>query len=249
MLDHTADIVQCGFRQAAVAITREQVDAILSERHMNVHPITVVTNQWLGHEGGSFTVAMRNVMDTILENLYLVGLFNQGIKGHANFALTGSRDLVMVYFDFKPHFFHGQAHRGTHIVQRIDRRHRKITTLDTRAMACVSIFVCFTRVPVGFFRIDFVRRVAHLGGPAHIVKNKKFILRTKVGNVGDSRGFQIGFCTIGDRTWITFIAFAGGRFDNIAGNVNRGFIGKWVQYRGAGIGHQDHVGFVNAFPA
>ena len=56
-------------------------------------------------------------MYTVLENLVAVGTFYQRVETGADFALAGSGDLMVVYFHFNTHFFHGLAHGGAQILK------------------------------------------------------------------------------------------------------------------------------------
>ena len=249
MLDHTADVVQRRVGQAAVAVSGKQVDAILDQRHMNVHAVAVIADQRLGHEGRGLAVAVRDVVHAVLEDLHFVSLAHQGVEGNTDFALTGGCHFVVMDFDLEAHFFHRQAHRRANVVQRIDRRHREVTALDAGTVTDVAIFIYLDRAPRGFLGIDLVRAMTHFSRPLDVVEDEKFVLGAEVGGVGDAGGLQVSLGAQRDRARVAFVTFAGGRLDDVTGDVDRGLVGKRIERRGFRVGHQDHVGFVDPFPA
>ena len=104
-------------------------------------------------------------------------------------------------------------------------------------MTDVSIFVRLAGIPVSFLRIDMIRAIAHFSGPLNIIKYEKFVFRTEICHVGNTRGFQVGFCATCNRTWIPLVTFAGSWFDNITGDIDCRLIGEWIQYRAIGVRH------------
>ena len=116
-------------------------------------------------------------------------------------------------------------------------------------MTGIAVFVGLARVPFGLFRIDLIRGVSHCSGPLDVVKYEEFVLRAKVGRIGNSRRFQIGLGADGYRPGVALITLAGQRLDYITGNIDSGLIGKRVEYGAISIRHQCHVGFVDALPA
>ena len=216
---------------------------------MNVHAAAVVADQRLGHEGRCLAEAVGDVLHAILEDLQGIGAFGQGVELGADFALARGGHLVMVHFDFHAHPFHGHAHGGTEILQRVHRRHGEIAALDTRTVADVAFLVGLAGIPVAFGGVDLVGRAAHADTPAHVVEDEKFRFRAEIGGITDAGGGEISLGAFGKRAGIALIALAGGRFDNIAAEDHGGLFEKRVHDRGRGIGHEDHVGFVDTFPA
>ena len=59
------------------------------------------------------------------------------------------------HFDRHAHFFGGQHHGVTQVLQLVDRgKHREVAALDGRTMALVAAFVLGVGFPRGFFRED-----------------------------------------------------------------------------------------------
>jgi hypothetical protein len=72
---------------------------------------------------------------------------------------------------------------------------------------------------------------------------------TEVGGVADAGGLQVGLAALGDRTRVAVIALAVGRFDHVAGDDQRRLVEEGVDVGGGGVGHQQHVGGLDALPA
>ena len=216
---------------------------------MDVHAAAVIAHQGFGHEGGGLAEGMSDVLDDILEDQHFIGLLDQGAELDSDLALTGGGDLMMVHFDYQAHVLQGVTHGGPQVLQGIDRRDRKITALGARPMADVAILVYLFGVPAGFLRIHLVERALHGKTPANIVKDEVFVFRAKQRGVGDAGGFHVGFGALGDGTRITLVALHVDRLDDVATQNHGGIIKERVHDGGAGVRHQDHVGFVDMFPA
>src|SRR5690606_14738666 len=123
VLDDAADVEQGGLGQARVVVTGKLVDAVLGEGLVHVHAGAVVADQRLGHKGGGLAVGVGHVVYAVLEDLHFVGLFHQGVGAHADLTLAGGGHLVVVYFNFQAHGFHGVAHGAADVVQGVNRGH------------------------------------------------------------------------------------------------------------------------------
>ena len=145
MLDHTADVIERELGQAGIPVAREQVLAVLPDRLMHMHAGTVVADDRLRHERRRFAVRVRGVVHAILEDLQPVRALHERSELGPDLVLASSRDFVMVHLHFDAHLFHGEAHRRADILQRVDRRNRKITPLDRRAVTHVAALEFFRR--------------------------------------------------------------------------------------------------------
>ena len=249
VLDDTTDIVKRCFAQAGIAVTCEQVLAVFAQGHVYVHAGAVITNHRLGHEGGGFTVGVGHVVYAVLENLHFVSLAGQGVGANADFTLASGADFVVMNLNFQAHGFHSGTHGATQVVQAIHWRNREVTTFNTRAVTDVVAIEVFAGYPGGFFRVDVVGSALHIHIPFNRIENKELRFRTKQGTVSDARGLEVLFRTAGNGAWVTLIALHGGRLYDVTGNVQCGFFGERVQHGGAVVRHQNHVGFIDAFPA
>ncbi len=249
MLDNTTNIVQCRFAQAGIAVACEQVLAVFAQGHVYVHAGTVVTNHRLGHEGGGFAVGVGHVVYAVLENLYFVSLAGQGVGANADFTLAGSTDFGVVYFNFQAHGFHGGTHGATQVVQAVHRRNREVAAFNARAVTDVVAVEIFAGYPGGFLRVDMVRSALHVYIPLHGIKHEELRLRAEQRAIGDAGGLQVFLGTASNGTRVTLITLHGRRLYDVAGDVDSGFFGEGIKNGGFVVRHQDHVGFVDAFPA
>ena len=147
MLENTADIKKRRLTQTTVLVPGKGVIAVFKNRLVDMHAAPVITNQGLGHKGRCHPVCVRYVVDAIFVNLGLVCFGNKRIELHPNLALSSGAHLMVMHFDPQPHVFHRQTHAGAHIVQRIDRRNRKITAFYAWTMSRVALFIIVARTP------------------------------------------------------------------------------------------------------
>jgi hypothetical protein len=89
----------------------------------------------------------------------------------------------------------------------------------------------------------------HVHAPLDAVENEELGFGTEVGRVADAGGLQVGLGALGDRTRVAVIALAVGRLDHVAGQDQGGFVEEGVDVGGGSVGHQLHVGGLDAFPA
>ncbi len=249
VLDDAADVVQSSFRQAAVLVAGEDVFAVFGQGLVYVHAGAVVTYQRLGHEGNGLAVGVAHVLDDVLHDLVLVGALHQGIEHGADFALAGGSHFVVMHLYGYTHIFQCQAHGGTQVVQGIDRRYGEVAAFQTGTVTDVAVFINTLGVPLGFFGIDLVERAGHIRAPAHVVEDEELGLGAEIGSVSDAGGFQIGFRTLGDRAGITLVTFHCGGLEDVTADVDHGFIGEGVDDRRVRVRHEDHVRFIDTFPA
>ena len=249
VFENAADVVQRGFAQAAVLVAGENVRAAFENRLVDMHAGAVVADQWLGHKSRGEAVVVRDIVDDILQDLHLVGFGHQGVELRADFALPRGADFVVVHFRFHAHLGQHQTHQRPHISLAVDRRHREVTALDPGPVAGVAFLVFLAAVPRRFGGVDFIKRVAHLVRPGDRVEQKELVLGAEIRGLADAAGGEIGLGALGDGARVAAVALHGGRLDDVATQVDRGFLVERVQHRGAGVRHENHVGLVDAFPA
>src|SRR5574343_246795 len=251
VLDDAADVEQGGFGQAGVAVTGEQVLAVLPDGLVNVHAGTVVANDGLRHEGGGFAVLVGNVVHHVLQHLGLVGTLDQGVEDGTDFALASVGHFVVGHFDRAADGFQGQDHGGADVVQAVDRRNREVAALDGRTVAggTANGVVLLTGAPGGFGGIDLQRAAGHVDRPFDAVENEEFGFRAEVGGIANTGGLQVGFGALGDGARIAVVAATVGGVNHVAGQDHGGLVEERVDVGGVGIRHQDHVGSLDTLPA
>ena len=134
-------------------------------------------------------------------------------------------------------------------MQAVNRRNREVTTFNTRAVTNVVAIEIFAGNPGSFFRVDVVHRTLHVYVPLHGVKHEELRLRAEQGAVGDAGGLEIFLGTACNGARVTLVALHGRRLYDVAGDVHGGFFSERIEYGSLVVRHQDHVGFVDAFPA
>jgi len=190
-----------------------------------------------------------DVLDDVLHAQQFVGLLHQGAELGADLALAGSGHFVVLHFHFDADLFQGLAHFRAQVVQRVGRRHGEIPALHRRTVAAVGAVVLVTGAPRGFFGIDLEEGVAHVVGEADRVEDEELRLRAEEGLLGDAGGLQVGLGALGDAARAAAIRLHGGRVEDVAAD-DQGRVGVERIDVGAGrVREQDHVRFVDAFPA
>ncbi len=248
MLQDAADVVQGGLREAAVQVAHKEILTALGERLVHVHAATVVAEERLRHERGRLAVAVCDVLDDVLQHHDVVGFLHERAELHADFALAGCCDFMVVYLDDEAHFLERQTHGGPNVLQGVDGRDRKISALDARAVAEIALVELLAALPRAFVRVDRVRSALHLRRPTDVVENEEFVLGAEECLIGNAGRFQIGLGALRRRTRVTLVALHRGRLDDVAANVQGGFFHERIDDRRARIRHQDHVGLVDALP-
>ena len=248
VLDDAADVVQREVAQTGVAVTGEQVLAVLPDRLVHVHAAAVVADDGLGHEGGGLAVGVGHVVDHVLLQLHPVGALQQRGKTRADLHLAGVRHLVVVHFDRDAQRFEDQAHLRAQILAGVDRRHREVATLDGRTEAVVAVLVLFAGVPGGFFCFDLVEAAGHVVAPADAVEDEELGLRAEIGGVAQAGALHVGLGTLGQRARVALVGLAVGRVDHVAGQDQRGLFEERVDVGRVRVGHQLHVGRFDALP-
>lgn len=142
-----------------------------------------------------------------------------------------------------------QAHFRTHVLERVDRRDRKVAALRARTVARVAAFEFLACRPRRFFGIDLHEAARHVRVPLNRVENEEFRLRTEVSRIAEARALQVRFAALRERTRIALVALAVGRLDHVAGQHQRRFFIERVDERGVRIRHEQHVRRFDALPA
>ena len=249
VLDHTTDVEQSRFRQTGIAVARELVHTVFPVRHVYVHTGTVVTTDWLRHERSGFTVSSSNVMNNVFQHLHFVSFLNQSVELNTDFVLSGVRHFVVMNFNVQTNGFQCVTHGSTDVVVAVYWWNREVTAFNAWTVTQVAAFHNRFGVPCSFGRVDFAEAAGHVRAPANIVKHEEFWFWTKECSVTQTSGLQVLFSTQCYRAWVAVVALHSGRLDDVATQYQSGVFGEWIQEAGAVIRTQDHVGFVNAFPA
>jgi len=192
---------------------------------------------------------VRDVVHHVLQGLRPVGATHQRAELGADFALAGGGDFVVMHFDRHADGLQRQHHGGADVVEAIDRGNREVAALDARTVADVAAFELLARSPRRFFRGHLDVGAGHVDGPFDGVENEEFRFRPEVGGVADAGALEISLGALGDGARVAVVALAVGRFDDVAGQHQRGFVVERVDEGGFRVGEQNHVGGLNAFPA
>ena len=249
MLDHAADVIERHFREPGVAIAREEVLTVLPDGLVDMHARTIVAFDRLRHEGGGLAVSSRYVPHRVFENLRPVGALHEGAEARADFALAGAAHFVVMNFNGHTLLLKERAHFAAHVGQAVAGRNREVAPLGAVAVTKIAAFKVKTGRPGRFFRTNLEEGGAGLMIPLDGIKNEEFGFRAKISRVADAGRLQIGICTVGERTRITFIALAGRRFKHIAVEHERIGLTERIHAGSARIRLQQHVGRFNAAPA
>ena len=197
-----------------------------------MHTITIVSNQWLGHERCGLAVGMRNIVNTIFEDLNFVRFGNQCVELRANFALSRGAHFMVMQFNIQPHGFHRRAHAVSDIQKRVDWRYWEVTTFNPWFVAGVAAFDRSSCHPGRFFRFYFIHCTAHGGLVFYVVENKKFGFRAKVGSITNTSRRQEGLCTFSNGSRISIVSLQSAWFNDIAAHVYGCFFCKRVDHCG-----------------
>jgi hypothetical protein len=184
----------------------------------------------------------------VFQDLHPVRALDQAVELGADLALAGRRDFVVMHFDFDTHLFHSQAHGGSNVLQGVDGRHWEITALDRRTVAHIAAFEVFARRPRRFLRFDLHVRARHVHVPGHGIEYEELGLGSEVGRVANPARLQIRFAALRDRPRITVVSFAVRGFHHVARKEERRLVRKRIQLCRIRIGHEQHVGRLDAFP-
>ena len=107
----------------------------------------------------------------------------------------------------------------------------------------------FTGIPETGFGVDVVEAAVVGLIEADVIKKKEFQLRPDVDDVGDAGFLEIGLRFVGHVARVAGVALAGDGIFDITDEYQCRIGGERIHHRRIGIGHQEHVGFVNALKA
>jgi hypothetical protein len=192
---------------------------------------------------------VRDIVHAVLQDLDFVGLLGQGIRTDTDFTLTGGGNFVVMDLHHQAHFGHRIAHGGAQVVQGVHRRDGEVAALDPGAMAAVAGREVVLGSPCGFFGHDLVKGPAHAGAPLHFVEDEKLGLGPEQHRIRNAGRTHVFLRAVGDGTRIAVVALHREGLEDIAADDDSRIIGERVQNRGVVVGHQHHVGLVDAFPA
>jgi len=155
---------------------------------------------------------------------------------------------MVLGLDFDATLHQRQHHLGTGFLQGVCGRYGKVSFLMADFIAGVLSAARFTPIPLAFDTVHMVIAFVLILIEAHIIENEELRLGSKIGDIGDFGGPHVAFCFSGNVARIFGIVFAGYRVLNITGHHQR--IGhKGVHKGGIRLRHNQHVAFVNCFPA
>ena len=202
MFDHSADVVEAGFRQAGIFITGKSRLTVLPDRHMGVHAATIIVLDRLGHKGCCLAVSMGDLMDDIFVNLHPVGGLRQFAKGNSQLVLRGGHFMVMLVH-WQAHFEHGGDHFGADIHCTVDRTDGEVPALGTRPVAHIAAFIFLAGIGRKFDIVDRITRASIAVFETHIVEHEEFRFRPDIDRIADPSRLQIGFSAFRSRAGVT----------------------------------------------
>src|ERR1700677_1890827 len=86
------------------------------------------------------------------------------------------------------------------------------------------------------------------GGVAAVVEDEELGFGAAVTGVGEAGRLEVGFGFAGDAAGGTVVGFAGEGVFDVADEAEGGVLGEGVDEGGGGVGHDEHVGGLNALP-
>ena len=247
VLQQTADVPQRQLAEARVAVAGEQRVAVLPQRLVGVHAAAVVGKQRLGHEGSGFAVLIRHIAHDVLEQHHVVGRLHQRVELLVDFGLAAGGDFVVMALDDDADLLHDLDHFGSQILIVVGRRQREVAFLVTRAVAQVVFGAA--RIPAAFLGVDVVIAGVLRGIEMDVVEDEKLGFGAEVGGVGDAAVLEIRFGLAGDEARVAIVALARDRIDDVADHAQRRDLEERIDVGRLGVGHQQHVAFVDRSPA
>ena len=116
-------------------------------------------------------------------------------------------------------------------------------------MTFVTTFVFGGRVPCAFDVIDSNVGTRNRRAETDVIEQEEFWLWPEQNGVCDAGRTQVLFSAFRDRTWVAVVALQGAWLEDVATDNQSWFFEERINDRSGCIWHQNHVGFVNAFPA
>ena len=231
MLQDTTDSIQSGLAQVAVLVTSEGVFAVFPDRGVAVHARTVVTEDWLRHEGCRFAMLESSVLGSVLQLVHVVSSGDHGGEFHADFALTSGSNFVVVNFQLDAHGSHVLSDFGTQIHQGVLWSNWEVAAFVTDFVTEV-VAVVATGGPSSFNRVDFVERTTLGAFVADAVEDEEFWLWAEENGVTDAKRLQVGQGFFGDRTWAAVVWLTGTWLDDVANDVQSWLLTERIDVSG-----------------
>ena len=203
----------------------------------------------LGMKHARLAVGLRHVVDHVLVDLHVVGQRDHRVELDAELVLGGGH-LVVVLLDRHAHLGHHREHLGADVLGAVDRRHREVAALGARTVAEVAHLVVGAAVGGQLGAVELEAGVVGIDGEAHVVEDEELGLGAEHDRVADAGLLQVGLGALGDRARIALVHLAGRR-----ARARRRRSPSWSaakngsRWAHGGIGHQRHVGGLDALPA
>ena len=248
VLENTADVPQRFLGQACVLVAGEQRLTVFPDRLVTVHAGAVIALDRLGHEGCGLAVGRGDVVHHVLVELQLVGNPGQVVEGHAQLVL-GGRHLVVVLVHVHAHGDQGRGHLGADVAGLVDRVDREVAALDARTVAHVAAFHFVAGGVRAFFGVELEERTVHFDREANIVEHEELGFRAEehVGAHAAVLDELLGL--LRSAAWVAGVELAGDRVLDVTEDDQLWLRGEGVHHRRVHVGHEQHVGLVDGFPA
>ena len=188
-------------------------------------------------------------MNNVFVNLNFIRFFGHGIEAGCHFVLTCGCYFMVMGFNNQTHLFHDHTHGGTDVLRRVYWRNREVTPFHARTVTFVTAFVFGRGVPRTFNVIDRDMGAGDRGTKADVVEQEEFWFWPEQDGISDAGGAQVLFSAFRDGARVTVIALQGAWLEDIAADDQGRFFVERVNDRGGRVRHQDHVRFVDTFPA
>ena len=248
VLDDAADVVKAFHRQTGIFVARKERLAVFPDRLVAVHARAVIAINGLGHEGCGLAVGLGDLLDAILVEQDVIGSGDHRRELDAEFVL-GRGHFVVVLFDNDAHGGEGFEHFTADVLGAIDGGNREVTLLERDVVAGVAAFVIGVRIGAEFGGVDLETDLVGRGRVLHVVKQEEFGLGTETDEITDAGGLDERFGLLGDRARVAIVGLVGGGLENVAVHAQGRRREERIDIGRIVVGHQDHVGFVDGFPA
>src|SRR5688500_13729302 len=94
-----------------------------------MHPRTVISVKWLGHERGRLAVGGRCILHDVLEQHQIIGRVQQIRVLEVDLALPRRRHLVVMTLHIYPYLAQDKRYRVSEVNKGVERRERYVTFL------------------------------------------------------------------------------------------------------------------------
>src|SRR5258706_98407 len=176
----STDIVAGGLGETRIAFhVKEQGLFALPQALMYVHAGTVVSKDWLGHEGDRFTIFARGVLHYIFVKHDVISGLEQGIEPDIDLGLSRAANFMVLGLNQYAIIFEQQCHLAADILECIVGGNGEVSFLYAHTMTKVSTAIA-RAVPLRFVGVNL--RILDVGCRvvSYIVENEKFRFGTEV---------------------------------------------------------------------